>query len=48
MYRVFFADIPEAKLLLNVNKMIEDGLAFHYNVSPELLKRSWVPSYCRY
>jgi len=46
MYRVFFADIPEAKLLFDINKMIEDGLAFHYDVSPELLKRSWVPSYC--
>lgn len=46
LYRVFFADIPEAKYLFNVDKMIEDGLAFQYNVSPELLKRSWVPSYC--
>ncbi|HEX5036878.1 MAG TPA: hypothetical protein VFX30_06940 [bacterium] len=46
LYRVFFADIPEAKLLFDVDKMIEDGLAFQYEVSPELLKRSWVPSYC--
>lgn len=47
LYRVFFADIPETKLLLNVDRMIEDGLAFQYDVAPELLKRSWVPSYCR-
>jgi hypothetical protein len=46
MYRVFFHDIPEAKLLFNIDRMIEDGLTFHYDVSPELLKRSWVPSYC--
>lgn len=47
LYRIFFADIPEAKLLLNIDRMIEDGLNFHYDVPPELLKRSWVPSYCR-
>ena len=48
LYRAFFRDIPEARLLLDVDQMIRDGLAFDYNhVSPELLERSWVPTYCQ-
>jgi hypothetical protein len=48
MYRLFFRDIPEAKLLFDVDAMVKDGAAFDYStVSEEMLKRSWVPSYCR-
>ncbi len=48
LYKVFFNDIPEAKHLYNVDQMIQDGLAFDYNsVKPELIERSWIPSYCK-
>ena len=48
MYRMFFRDIPEAKLLLDVRQMVKDGRSFDYStISPETLRRSWVPSYCR-
>jgi len=48
MYRLFFRDIPEAKHLFDIDQMVKDGEAFDYStVSLELLKRSWIPSYCR-
>jgi hypothetical protein len=48
MYRAFFRDIPETKLLFDVEKMVKDGRAFDYStIAPEMIKRSWVPSYCR-
>ncbi|WP_240761542.1 hypothetical protein [Nitrosococcus wardiae] len=48
LYRGFFRDIPEAKYLFNIEQMIQEGLTFDYNsVSPQLLTRSWVPSYCQ-
>jgi len=48
IYRAFFKDIPESKLLLNVDQMIQDGLAFNYsNIPAGLLEESWIPSYCR-
>jgi len=48
MYRLFFRDIPEAKHLFDVGRMVRDGLAFDYSgISPELIEKSWVPSYCR-
>lgn len=47
LYRIFFNDIPEAKHLFDIDKMVEDGRAFDYNSIPsELLSRSWIPSYC--
>jgi hypothetical protein len=48
IYQLFFRGIPEAKYLFNIEQMIQDGLLFDYNsVSPNLLTRSWVPSYCQ-
>ena len=48
MYRLFFRDVPESRLLFDLDAMIAEGLAFDYNgVRPALLERSWVPSYCR-
>jgi len=48
LYKMFFNDIPESKLLFDIDKMVEHGLAFDYStVSPDLLNRSWIPSYCR-
>jgi len=48
MYRLFFNDIPEAKLLFDIDRMIADGKAFNYStIPPQIFKRSWVPSYCQ-
>lgn len=48
LFRVFFRDIPESAHLFDVGQMIKDGLAFDYSlVAPEMVHKSWVPSYCR-
>lgn len=48
MYRAFFRDIPETALLFDVEQMIKDGRAFDYGtIAPQMIERSWVPSYCR-
>jgi len=48
MYRAFFRDIPEATLLVNVERMVQDGKAFDYStIAPEMIERSWVPTYCK-
>jgi len=48
MYRAFFRDIPEMTLLFNVEQMVRDGKAFDYStIAPEMLEKSWVPSYCK-
>jgi hypothetical protein len=48
LYRMFFRDIPESDSLFNIDQMIKDGLDFDYNrISPALISRSWVPSYCQ-
>lgn len=47
-YTLFFNDIPEIKLLLNVNQMIKDGVEFDFNeLPPHMVERSWIPSYCK-
>ena len=48
MFRAFFRGIPESQCLFDVDKMIRHTLAFDYSdMAPELLQRSWVPTYCR-
>ena len=48
MYRMFFHDIPEAKLLFDVDRMVADGKAFNYSTIPShIFQKSWVPSYCQ-
>ncbi|MGR9012540.1 MAG: hypothetical protein ACU83U_02755 [Gammaproteobacteria bacterium] len=48
LYTLFFKDIPEVGLLLNVDQMIKDGLAFDFNELPDyMIERSWIPSYCK-
>ncbi|HLY74692.1 MAG TPA: hypothetical protein VKU80_11295 [Planctomycetota bacterium] len=48
MYRLFFRDIPESKLLFDVEGMIQDGMTFDYStMAPDVIAKSWVPSYCR-
>jgi len=48
MYRAFFRDIPETTLLFNVEQMVEGGRTFDYRtIAPEMIEKSWVPSYCK-
>ncbi len=48
MFRMFFHDIPEIRILFDTNKMIKDGLAFDFSTIPhELMEKTWVPSYCQ-
>jgi hypothetical protein len=48
MYRAFYKDIPEAGLLFDVERMIEDGKRFDYStIPPDVIENSWIPSYCR-
>jgi hypothetical protein len=48
MYRAFFRDIPETRLLFDVERMVRDGKTFDYSsIAPEMIAKSWVPSYCR-
>lgn len=47
LIKMFFKDIPESKYLFNVDQMIQDALDFDYStISPTLMQRTWVPSYC--
>ena len=47
LFRVFFHDIPESRLLFDVDQMIRDGLDFDYGLfASDLVEQSWVPSYC--
>ena len=47
MYRAFFRDIPETRLLFDVERMVRDGETFDYSsIAPEMIAKSWVPSYC--
>jgi hypothetical protein len=48
LYTMFFADIPEVGALMDVEQMINDGLAFDFNEVPDyMVEQSWVPSYCK-
>lgn len=48
IFRMFFNDIPESKMLFDVEQMIQDGIAFKYtDVDSKLLARTWIPSYCK-
>jgi len=48
MYRAFFRDIPETGYLFDLERMVNDGKTFDYStIVPEMIDRSWVPSYCR-
>lgn len=48
LYRSFFRDIPESQFFFDVDRMVEEGLAFDYNdLPPEMLRESWIPTYCQ-
>lgn len=47
LIRMFYRDIPEAKHLFDIEKMIQDARNFDYSrVRADLMARTWVPSYC--
>ncbi len=48
MFRGFYRDLPEAKLLFNIDQMVREAKAFDYStMPPEVVSKSWTPSYCR-
>jgi hypothetical protein len=47
MMRKFFAYIPEAEALLNVNQMVQEALMFDYSgIDVTIAERAWIPAYC--
>ncbi|MDD5033762.1 MAG: hypothetical protein PHE55_03310 [Methylococcaceae bacterium] len=47
LFRLFYADIPETRVLFDIEKMIKTGLEFDFNEIPErIIERAWIPSYC--
>ena len=48
MFRAFYKDIPESRLLFDIEKMIEEGKKFDYGIMPaDVIAKSWIPSYCK-
>ena len=48
MFRAFYADIPESRLLFDIDRMVEEAKRFDYGVMDEdVIEKSWIPSYCR-
>jgi len=48
MIRMFCHDLPEAKYLFDIDRLVQDALAFDYStISSDILSHSWVPSYCK-
>jgi hypothetical protein len=47
LFKMFFSDIPETRLLLDMDKAIQEALDFDYSEIPGyILDKSWIPSYC--
>jgi hypothetical protein len=48
MMRRFFADIPEAEIILDVDQMVQEALAFDYSgIDLAITERAWIPAYCQ-
>jgi len=48
MFRAFYRDIPESRLLFDIDEMIAQGRAFDYRIMPaDVIEKSWIPSYCK-
>jgi hypothetical protein len=48
MMRRFFADIPEAAVILDVERMVQEALAFDYSgIDAAIVERAWIPAYCQ-
>jgi hypothetical protein len=49
MMRRFFADIPEAEVILDVNQMGQEALVLDYSsIDAAITARAWIPSYRRF
>ena len=47
IFKMFTRDIPEIALLFDLDRLIRDAYTFDYStVSPGMIERSWIPSYC--
>lgn len=48
LFWAFFNDIPEARALFSVERLIREAQSFDYSLVPaDLIDHSWIPSYCR-
>jgi hypothetical protein len=48
MFRAFYRDIPESRLLFDIDKMVGQAHAFDYGIMPpDVIAGSWIPSYCK-
>jgi hypothetical protein len=48
MFRAFYRDIPESRLLFDIDRMIAEGKSFDYGIMPsDVIEKSWIPSYCK-
>jgi hypothetical protein len=48
MFRAFYRDIPESRLLFDIERMIAQAIEFDYGIMPaDVIEKSWIPSYCK-
>jgi hypothetical protein len=48
MMRRFFADIPEAEVILDIDRMVQEALVFDYSgIDVTIIDRAWIPAYCQ-
>jgi hypothetical protein len=48
MMRRFFAAIPEAGVILDINAMVQEALVFDYSgIDMAITERAWIPAYCQ-
>jgi hypothetical protein len=48
MMRQFFAHMPEAAVILDVDQMVQEALAFDYSgIDAAITERAWIPAYCQ-
>jgi hypothetical protein len=48
MMRRFFADMPEAEVILDIDRMVQEALVFDYSgIDVAIIERAWIPAYCQ-
>jgi hypothetical protein len=48
MMRRFFGEIPEAEVILDVDRMVREALVFDYSgIDAAITERAWIPGYCQ-
>jgi hypothetical protein len=48
MMRQFFADIPEAEVLLDIDLMVQEALTLDYSgIDTDITQQAWIPAYCQ-